>query len=233
MNPSPRPKVWKARGGFTVTELMVSTAVTSVLMAICLAGSVALQKFQAVCLARSGARAEVIRMFDSLELDLRNATAVTAAVSGSENVLPLTLTVPQRYSAYTATGDQSGDPTAAASRIQPTVNATSGKVGVSSNTTVRYTFVANGATAQDVMRTVTWTEGGVAQTASRVISTVPSTATVRFRSSDSTSASPSPIPTGATSLVAKVNAPLASARSANAVPTTLESTIFLRRKSIK
>jgi prepilin-type N-terminal cleavage/methylation domain-containing protein len=223
----------KGDRGFTLTELLVATAVFSVVMTICLAGFVALQRFQSVCLARSGLRTEIIRLFDSLEMDLRAARMVSAPVSGNENVLPLTLTIPQRYTAYETTGNLSGDPARTATRVQPTVNTTTGKVEFSADITVRYEAVAKGTTASDIKRTVTWVQSGAQQTASRVVATVPKTATVRFRSSGSTSASPSPVAASDIALIAKVTSPLSTARSASAAPTTMESTILLRRKLMK
>ena len=231
MKLTPLIEINRGRSGFTLVELIVGTGISGVLMAVCLTSFIALQKFQAVCLARSGLRTEMIRMFDTMEVDLRSAKSVTAGVSGSENVFPLVVTVPQRYTAYATTNAMAGEPGRSASRIVPTVS--NGKLTVPNDITVSYDSVANGTTAQDIRRTVNWTESGVAKTATRVIATVPSAATIRFRSSNSTSASPSPITSADIAIVAKVDSPLSSKRIATATPTTMETTIFLRRKALK
>jgi len=227
------PRGSRREQAFTVTELLLGTGVASVLLVICLTGLVGLQKFQAVCLARSGLRTEIIRLFDAIELDLHLAKTVTAAASGGESIFPVILSVPQRYSAYAPTGKTSGEPARTATRIQPAFNTGTSKLNFGTNITIRYETAPNGTMAQDIKRTVIWTEAGVGRSASRVIATIPKNATIRFRSSTSTSAIPSPITASDIAIVAKVNSPLSSTRSADAVPTAMESTIYLRRKAIK
>jgi prepilin-type N-terminal cleavage/methylation domain-containing protein len=219
--------------GFTLVEMLLSSAVSGVVLLMCFAGYVGISRMQTSSVARSNLRTEVVRLFDSLEMDMRDAKTVSAITSGSTSVLPLTLTMPQRYSSYETSADLSGDPGRSASRLQPTVSTTTGKLTFSNNITVVYAAVANGTGAQNINRTVTWTEGGVQKSAARSVCTIPSTTTVQFRGSSSTSASPSPVTGTDIAVVAKVSAPLSGARSATAAPTTMEGTIYLRQKPLK
>ncbi len=233
MKPLPRQFSPARSAAYTITEMLIATGVFGVIAVICLTCFSRLQRFHALALARSGIRTEVVRLSNAMEVDLRSARALTCAVSGSENVLPLTLTVPQRYVSFETSSAMAGDPGRSTTRIQPTVNTTSGKLTISNDVTVSYATVANGTTAQDIQRTMTWTESGVQKTATRTIATLPSTAIVRFRSGASSSSSPAPIATTDISLVARFNAPLALAQVTGTASVAMESTIFLRRKSLK
>src|SRR5678816_196738 len=88
----------RAAGAFTLAELLVAAGITGLIGSICMVSFVAIQRCYELSMARSGVRTNVVRILDAMEIDLRNAASITAAVSGAENVLPLTLSIPQRYS---------------------------------------------------------------------------------------------------------------------------------------
>jgi type II secretory pathway component PulJ len=222
----------RATRGFTLAEVTVGSTVSGVIAATCFISYLAIHRLQTATLARSEVRANVIRIFDFLETDLHNAKTVAGTTSGSQSVFPLTLSVPQRYSTFVSSGPFAGDPGRSATRIAPTLNATTGKIVNSSSVTVLYESVAKTG-SQDIKRTVTWTEAGIQKTSSRIIATVPANTTLTFRSGTSTSASPAPIKSTDYSMVAQLSAPFVAFGKGSTSPTTMESTIFLRQKSLK
>jgi hypothetical protein len=219
--------------GFTISELAVAGGISGMIAVVCMVSYMALQKVQSASLARSEMRSNVIRVFDFVEADLRNATAVSGTTSGNYTVLPITITTPQRYTSFEASGPMGGDPGKSAARIAPTVNTTNGKLTVSSSITITYSSAPQGTASLDLIRSVIWTENGAAKRASRTIATLPKDSTLRFRSGTSTSASPAPIKSNDYSISASLSAPFAKATNGTGAPTSLETLIFLRRKSIK
>jgi hypothetical protein len=175
----------------------------------------------------------VVRVFDAMAIDLHQATSVTAATSGSANTFPLTLVVPQRYTNYENTGALAGEPSRTASRLSPLVSNVTGKLTASGTITIRYDAVANGTTAKDIQRTVTWTSSSGQRSASRVISTLPKDTTYLFRSGTSTSASPAPIKATDVSIVAQISAPFSTTSRGTTTPTVMEAPFFLRGKTLR
>jgi hypothetical protein len=219
----------RSTGGFTLVEFLMAAGITGVIAGACMLAFVAFQKCYELSMARSGVRQNIVRLFDALEIDLRNATAVVAAVSGSNNVLPLTLTLPQRYSDYETAGPLAGDPGRDATRLPPTFDTKTGKLGFSKSITVTYSLAPNQPSTQNVIRAVSWTSlAGAKRSAQRVIATVPTTTTVAFRDR-------SGVLLNGTSLAiaANVSAQSNSRIGRSAAPLVLASTVFLRTKALK
>ena len=82
-------------------EIMVALAILGIVLSMCYGSSVALQRGFAATTSWADARTNQLRVLDSLAVDLRNATATsfTTSADGLTNTLPLTLTIPMRYSA--------------------------------------------------------------------------------------------------------------------------------------
>lgn len=221
------------RRAFTTAELLMAAGISGVIGSAVMVSYVGLQRLHTACLTRSEMRTNVIRVFDFLEADLRDATALTGTTSGGYSTFPLTLTVPQRYSTYETSGPFAGDPSRTGSRLEPTVNTTNGRLGFGGNVTITYKTVANGTAAVDVQRSITWTSSGAQQTATRTISTLPKNSTFLFRSGGSTSGSPTPITATDYTIYAQISAPFTSAKYGNLSPTKMETPILLRGKTLK
>jgi hypothetical protein len=219
----------RAAGAFTLAELLVAAGITGLIGSICMVSFVAIQRCYELSMARSGVRTNVVRILDAMEVDLRNASSLTAAVSGGENVLPLTLTIPQRYSDYEPAASMAGDPGRAATRLLPTFDVKTAKLQFPEPITVTFSMAAAGATAKDLTRAVTWTApGGAKQTASRVIATVPADTKITFGN-----ATGGLLTANDLSIVAKVSAQSNSKAGRTSAPIAAASTIFLRTKSLK
>jgi hypothetical protein len=190
----------------------------------------AFQRCYELSMARSGVRSNVARFFDALEIDLRNATALTAAVSGAKNVLPLTITVPQRYSDYEASGSMAGDPGRTATRVEPTYDVKKKSLTLPQSVTVTYALAANDASTRNLLRTITWTPsgGGASKTASRIIATVPLDTTITFNSTTGGLLASSDL-----ALVATISAQSNSKVGRTSAPIGAAGTVFLRTKAIK
>lgn len=213
---------WKR--GFTLVELLVAGGIGSIVLLASFVAFIGLQRSQTSSLERIGLRTNMLRFVDVLESDLHNATAASAAVSGNANVLPVTLTAPQRYSSYERNGAMAGEPGRSATRAGMSVNG--GKVQASTTITITYAEVPNGATRKDVTRTVTWTEAGAQVTARRVVATFPSDAVITFRNAGGGLLQNSDL-----EWVTNVSARSAGNISRGA-PTSMRATIFLRNKSL-
>ena len=136
----------KAAAGMTLPEIMVALAILGIVLSMCYGSSVALQRGFAATTSWSDARTNQVRVLDSLAVDLRNATATsfTTSTDGLTNTLPLTLTIPMRYSAYETTGPLAGDPARSATVVNPGVNTTT-KSGMQYSDTVRVTYRYGGS----------------------------------------------------------------------------------------
>jgi len=136
----------KAAAGMTLPEIMVALAILGIVLSMCYGSSVALQRGFAATTSWSDARTNQVRVLDSLAVDLRNATATsfTTSADGLTNTLPLTLTIPMRYSAYETTGPLAGDPARSATVVNPGVNTTT-KSGMQYSDTVRVTYRYGGS----------------------------------------------------------------------------------------
>ena len=136
----------KAAAGMTLPEIMVALAILGIVLSMCYGSSVALQRGFAATTSWSDARTNQVRVLDSLAVDLRNATATsfTTSADGLTNTLPLTLTIPMRYSAYETTGPLAGDPARSATVVNPGVNTTT-RSGMQYSDTVRVTYRYGGS----------------------------------------------------------------------------------------
>jgi prepilin-type N-terminal cleavage/methylation domain-containing protein len=143
-----RPVYNKQRGGggMTLPEIMVALAILGIVLSMCYGSSVALQRGFAATTSWSDARTNQVRVLDSLAVDLRNATATsfTTSADGLTNTLPLTLTIPMRYSAYETTGPLAGDPARSATVVNPGVNTTT-RSGMQYSDTVSVTYRYGGS----------------------------------------------------------------------------------------
>jgi prepilin-type N-terminal cleavage/methylation domain-containing protein len=143
-----RPVYNKQRGGggMTLVEIMVALAILGIVLSMCYGSSVALQRGFASTTSWTDARTNQLRVLDSLAVDLRNATATsfTTSADGLTNTLPLTLTIPMRYSAYETTGPLAGDPARSATVVNPGVNTTT-RSGMQYSDTVRVTYRYGGS----------------------------------------------------------------------------------------
>ena len=143
-----RPVYNKQRGGggMTLVEIMVALAILGIVLSMCYGSSVALQRGFAATTSWADARTNQLRVLDSLAVDLRNATATsfTTSADGLTNTLPLTLTIPMRYSAYETTGPLAGDPARSATVVNPGVNTTT-RSGMQYSDTVSVTYRYGGS----------------------------------------------------------------------------------------
>jgi prepilin-type N-terminal cleavage/methylation domain-containing protein len=133
-------------GGMTLAEIMVALAILGIVLSMCYGSSVALQRGFASTTSWTDARTNQLRVLDSLAVDLRNAiaTSFTTSADGLTNTLPLTLTIPMRYSAYETTGPLAGDPARSATVVNPGVNTTT-RSGMQYSDTVRVTYRYGGS----------------------------------------------------------------------------------------
>ena len=143
-----RPAYDKQRGGggMTLAEIMVALAILGIVLSVCYGSSVALQRGFASTTSWIDARTNQLRVLDSLAADLRNATAKSFTISadGLTNTLPLTLTIPMRYSAYETTGPLAGDPARSATVVNPGVNTTT-RSGMQYSDTVHVKYYYGGS----------------------------------------------------------------------------------------
>ena len=143
-----RPVYNKQRGGggMTLAEIMVALAILGIVLSMCYGSSVALQRGFAATTSWADARTNQVRVLDSLAVDLRNAiaTSFTTSADGLTNTLPLTLTIPMRYSAYETTGPLAGDPARSATVVNPGVNTTT-RSGMQYSDTVSVTYRYGGS----------------------------------------------------------------------------------------
>ena len=130
----------------TLVEIMVALAILGIVLSMCYGSSVALQRGFAATTSWADARTNQVRVLDSLAVDLRNATATsfTTSADGLTNTLPLTLTIPMRYSAYETTGPLAGDPARSATVVNPGVNTTT-RSGMQYSDTVSVTYRYGGS----------------------------------------------------------------------------------------
>ncbi|PYL04039.1 MAG: hypothetical protein DME32_02665 [Verrucomicrobia bacterium] len=167
-----RPASNKHKGhrGMTLAEIMIALGILGLVLSVCYTSSVALQRGFASTTSWADARANQLRVLDSLGVDLRNATAksFTVSANGLTNTLPLTLTIPMRYqpnpilsSAYEATGALAGDPARSALALEPGVYATTGGMqyrdssGQQVAIAVTYKYGASG-TKRTIVRQIDW-----------------------------------------------------------------------------
>src|SRR6476646_577062 len=151
-----RRPVYKQRGGggMTLVEIMVALAILGIVLSVCYGSSVALQRGFASTTSWTDGRTDQLRVLDSLAVDLRSAiaTSFTTSADGLTNTLPLTLTIPMRYSAYETTGPLAGDPARSATVVNPAVNTTT-RSGMQYSDTVRVKYYyGGGGTKRTIVR---------------------------------------------------------------------------------
>ena len=203
---------------FTLVEMMVALAVSTIVMGGILVMYIGLQKSFIFGVNWSEARVTQTRVLDSMAQDLRNAILVNATNGG----LPLTLTIPTRFSAY-ASGSNSfaGDPDLGATLNNVSISSTDGKVlyggtinvvyAQSGNNIIRQVQIAgNNAYAT---RTVGVFGGGVAGSFNN-------TNGVAFTSADNT-------------IVPTVTGTVASWNINQSVTSTMTDTVYLRGVNYK
>lgn len=124
----------------TLVELLVTLGVSIVVMGFVFIPFIALQQGFNFSINWSETRLAQTRLIDAMAQDMRNATAVTAA----NGALPLTLTIPIRYSAYETTGGFAGDPQLGSTLLPPVISSTTGNpVYTNGNITVIYERTGN------------------------------------------------------------------------------------------
>src|SRR5438477_2225157 len=185
-----RPASNKHKGhrGMTLAEIMIALGILGLVLSVCYTSSVALQRGFASTTSWADARANQLRVLDSLAVDLRNATAksFTVSANGLTNTLPLTLTIPVRYqpnpilsSAYEATGALAGDPARSALALEPGVYATTGGMqyrdssGQQVAIAVTYKYGASG-TKRTIVRQIDWPYTATANSKLALSSPLPS-----------------------------------------------------------
>lgn len=179
--------------GMTLIELMIALVIVGFVLLAAFSSSTALQRGFGYTSAWSEGRANQTRLLDSLAVDLRNATKIVPFPSPTPFVLPITLTIPRRYSAYyrnktnedvsdPSTSDfRAGDPTSAAN---PTPAPSPGTIISRSGSNIKYSYdntidVQYALSADRIRITRTITRGTTSK-ASRDVATFPNGATVKF-----------------------------------------------------
>lgn len=94
---------------FTLTEILISMAVVGFVAATGLAAFVTLQRGFVYMSAWSDAKANQVRLLDSLAIDLRAASSIVES-SAKGSPLRLTMKIPKRYASYETVGFRAGDP---------------------------------------------------------------------------------------------------------------------------
>ena len=195
MNVRSRYNKQKGGMGITLIELMVALAILGIVLSVCYGSSIALQRGFASTTSWTDARANQLRVLDSLAVDLRNssATSFTIGADGVTNTLPLTLTIPMRYQpnpspspAYDATGPLAGDPARFALRVEPGVYATTGSMqyrdssGQQVAVAVTYKYGGSG-TKRTIVRQVDWPYTAAANTTLALSPPLPAAANTASR----------------------------------------------------
>jgi len=223
----------KAAAGMTLPEIMVALAILGIVLSMCYGSSVALQRGFAATTSWSDARTNQVRVLDSLAVDLRNATATsfTTSTDGLTNTLPLTLTIPMRYSAYETTGPLAGDPARSATVVNPGVNTTT-KSGMQYSDTVRVTYRYGGSgTKRTIVR------HQIDNNASREVSSFTNYSSASLSDPDNilkvtfTNKDMQPINSSDTAVVVRIEASPDSRHPEN--KSVLNDTVFLREATFK
>lgn len=89
MTTNPNPGRSRLYQGWTLAEVMLAMAITSVLSAALMTGATAIQKSFAASRYHIEAQAQQMRFLDQITLDLRQALTVTATVDGGRLMLTL------------------------------------------------------------------------------------------------------------------------------------------------
>ena len=217
----------------TLVEIMVALAILGIVLSMCYGSSVALQRGFASTTSWTDARTNQLRVLDSLAVDLRNATAnsFTISADGLTNTLPLTLTIPMRYSAYETTGPLAGDPARSAPEVNPGIYPTTGSgMQYSDTASVTYRYGGSG-TKRTIVRQQ------IDNTASREVSTFTNYSSASLSDPDNilkvtfTNKDMQLISSSDTAVVVRIEASPDSRHPEN--KSVLNDTVFLREATFK
>ncbi len=154
----------------TLVEIMIALAILGFVLSVCYGSSIALQRGFASTTSWIDTRTNQLRVLDSLAVDLRNATATSFTTS--TNTLPLTLTIPMRYTDYEpeivvlSDGPHkvaaAGDPARSALGVEPWVYPKTGRMQYRDSSgqqqvaiAVTYSYGGSG-TKRTIVRQVGW-----------------------------------------------------------------------------
>lgn len=201
------------RRGFTLIEMLVTVAVGSMVIGFIFLSYINLQRKFAFAINWSEARLAQTRVLDSMAQDLRNATAI--AVSGTS--LPLTLTIPARFSGYESVGALAGDPQVGGTLTPLVVSSTTGKV-IYPGGTITVTYEKSG---NSINRRVTLS--GVTPDPVRTVGTFGGGVSVTFLDRNGAAYTAK-----ADTLVPTVSATTGGFSASKPVTTVMTDTVFLR-----
>ena len=205
----------------TLVEIMIALAILGIVLSVCYSSSVALQRGFIYTSAWTDARINQVRVLDSLAVDLRDATKIDpfppSTSLATPAPLPITLTIPNRYTAYRSTGDpaQTADPVPAPLPTQGIIISRTGsniKYDSTNTIDVKYALSPDGTR---ITRKIT---RGTASGASRDVAIFPNQGTVTFRAS------------GPTTVITRITTSPDYRHPEN--PSILEDTVFLREYSM-
>jgi len=95
--------------GYTFAELMIGILMFSAVMMVCFGSYVTLRKGFTFITTFSDSRNVMLRVMDTIETDLRNATSISIGTP-SNGLQTLTLKIPDRYQSYYAGSNLFDDP---------------------------------------------------------------------------------------------------------------------------
>jgi hypothetical protein len=214
----------------TLVELMIALGIVGVVLLVCYSSSIALQRGFIYTSAWTEARINQARVLDSLAIDLRAATKIDpfppSTSLATPAPLPITLTIPNRYTAYRSTYVAPGlrDPAAGdpAQTADPVRAPTPGIINSRTGSNIKYdstnTIDIEYALSPDGTRITRKITRGMASDASRDVAIFPNQATVTFRAS------------GPTTVITSVTTSPDYRHPEN--PSILEDTVFLREYSM-
>jgi hypothetical protein len=207
----------------TLVELMIALGIVGVVLLVCYSSSIALQRGFIYTSAWTEARINQARVLDSLAVDLRDATKIDpfppSTSLATPAPLPITMTIPNRYTAYRSTGPAAGDP---AQTADPVPAPTPGIINSRTGSNIKYdstnTIDVEYALSPDGTRITRKITRGTASGASRDVAIFPNQATVTFRAS------------GPTTAITSITTSPDYRHPEN--PSILEDTVFLREYSM-
>lgn len=199
----------------SLVEVMVALAVGVVAIGFILLSYIALQRGFSFAINWSETRIAQVRVIDAMAQDLRNATSI----STNSGVLPLTLIIPARFSAYESAGAAAGDPQIGGTINQLLVSSTTGKMS-NANGTITVIYEQSG---NSIRRRMSQTG---ASDAIRIVGVFSSGVSISFQT-------PGGAVFGSNSSTNNTIVPIVSAttgswNSTQTVSTTLTDTVFLR-----
>lgn len=224
-------KLCSSRQAMGLTELIIATAVGSVMTAAALGAFVGLQRAGTTYAVSGEARANQVRLLEALQRDLRAATSYTLGVN---NALPVTIKMRQLYSDYETSRSRAGEPKqgAGTTRQIQAIDPDTGNLLAGPEITVRFVSAAvNGGIV--VSREVTWPGAG-GGTASRAIANFTAGTVVTVQENPGVINPTTGMPLTPSSATLTVKAAPATQRSGRApVAVTMSETVFLRARTYR